>query len=211
MPPIQRGPVLSPPRFFMVVTAWRVNLLGEIIKNHTLMLNISKLLHFSFCLNSVFTNDGYFGSSTILFPFTVENCPKLRKKTSEKQKTSKHVSVLFLVFLLLTLVGYIFTGKGCFNLANNFIEIFCANVKHLFDIFKWPLTTVFTGEQVLVVGRETVLLARCKARKKHTRKTCSTFHCLHCLCCAKENLWFYWIYHRAPILLGILSKCTHII
>lgn len=111
MPPIQRGPVLSPPRFFMVVTAWRVNLLGEIIKNHTLMLNISKLLHFSFCLNSVFTNDGYFGSSTILFPFTVENCPKLRKKTSEKQKTSKHVSDLFLVFLCWLWSGISLLGK----------------------------------------------------------------------------------------------------
>ena len=135
MPLTQRRSVLSPPRFFMVVTAWRVNLLGEIIKNHTLMSNIWKLLHFSFCLNLVFTNDGYFGSSTILFPFKVENCPKLKKnfrKAINKQACLRPFSCVS----VLTLVGYIFTGKGCFNLTNNFIEIFWANVKQVFEIFK---------------------------------------------------------------------------
>ena len=111
MPPIQRGPVLSPPRFFMVVTAWRVNLLGEIIKNHTLMLNISKLLHFSFCLNSVFTNDGYFGSSTILFPFTVENCPKLRKKLQKSKKQASMSQTFFLCFCCWLWSGISLLGK----------------------------------------------------------------------------------------------------
>ena len=98
MPLTQRRSVLSPPRFFMVVTAWRVNLLGEIIKNHTPMSNIWKLLHFSFCLNLVFTNDGYFGSSTILFPFKVENCPKLKKKLQKSNKQASMSQTFFLCF-----------------------------------------------------------------------------------------------------------------